>query len=388
MSVIDDLIVDANDRQCQGSLKANSVKPLGKAGECSGKSSECLAETDTCEGSQLLASASIIGANAADGLLDSGWKQDWVLVFQALCALTAKQAGEGDPAPMFRAERICEEIRLSCNLREAGAWADKEETTRKKFKNAWESLEKNLPDISENLRSRAIKARVGGILSLRMAANHAGTNANAYGLNVFTIDLPAKWKMEGERTDSGLDGPALVNDEIDYLEEIEVHPIPGLSRPLRLSVAGWRSVLVGGPLLLAVVIGGCLSWYLIALGVSDASLRIVFRGVVISGVLAMFVLWLCYPLYRLVRDRIVRAPTILELAVPLGHVLLLRMEGSDRVVRMLRYTAKCPICGGKVTIEKGRRLHRGRLVGECNRNPIEHLYSFDYTTLKGKVICP
>jgi len=63
-----------------------------------------------------------------------------------------------------------------------------------------------------------------------------------------------------------------------------------------------------------------------------------------------------------------------------GYEAVLRREGDDL---MLRYTARCPICDGEVTIEKGRRQHRGRLVGECGRNPVEHVFSFDFITCKG-----
>ena len=71
-------------------------------------------------------------------------------------------------------------------------------------------------------------------------------------------------------------------------------------------------------------------------------------------------------------------------ALPLGHVLLIRREGEDRVLRMVRYTATCPVCEGEITIEKGRRRLRGRLIGECGRNPVEHVFSFDFITRKGE----
>ena len=96
--------------------------------------------------------------------------------------------------------------------------------------------------------------------------------------------------------------------------------------------------------------------------------------------------WICHPFYTLLNDRIVRAPTFLEATLPLGHVLVLRREGDNRVLRMLRYTARCPICDGEITIEKGRRQHRGRLVGECARNPVEHVFSFDFIICNGSRI--
>ena len=47
------------------------------------------------------------------------------------------------------------------------------------------------------------------------------------------------------------------------------------------------------------------------------------------------------------------------------------------------YSAKCPICDSKVHLKKGGIKHWGRIIGECDLNPVEHIYSFDHTNLKG-----
>jgi len=47
------------------------------------------------------------------------------------------------------------------------------------------------------------------------------------------------------------------------------------------------------------------------------------------------------------------------------------------------YSAKCPICESKVHLKKGGLMHWGRIIGECDLNPVEHIYSFDHTNLKG-----
>jgi DNA-directed RNA polymerase subunit RPC12/RpoP len=66
----------------------------------------------------------------------------------------------------------------------------------------------------------------------------------------------------------------------------------------------------------------------------------------------------------------------------------LNEPGSDKQrlkkISVKVYAAKCPICGHRVFIKsKGFPFSR-RLVGECDLNPIEHRYSFDFTNLKGK----
>jgi hypothetical protein len=47
------------------------------------------------------------------------------------------------------------------------------------------------------------------------------------------------------------------------------------------------------------------------------------------------------------------------------------------------YAAKCPVCESKVHLKKGGLMHWGRIIGECDLNPVEHIYSFDHTNLKG-----
>lgn len=50
------------------------------------------------------------------------------------------------------------------------------------------------------------------------------------------------------------------------------------------------------------------------------------------------------------------------------------------------YSAKCPICESKVHLKKGGFMHWGRIIGECDLNPVEHIYSFDHTNLSGENI--
>jgi hypothetical protein len=50
------------------------------------------------------------------------------------------------------------------------------------------------------------------------------------------------------------------------------------------------------------------------------------------------------------------------------------------------YSAKCPVCKSKVHLKKGGIAHWGRIIGECDLNPVEHIYSFDHTNLRGSSI--
>ncbi len=355
----------------------------GRLREDSGKGPEGADAERLYRQATLLAKAAGIGAEAASGVRESGWKGDWLVLLQALCSLTARQASEGEPSPCFTAERIRQEIAVIVGAPEAQWWSEDSESARKKFTNAWKALENDIARIDENLRGRAIKCGVPGVAALATPTRLGTTNAMGYGLTVVPLELPPQDTAPAIQAAPQPAAQAAAAIEFTYLEEMEAYPIPGLKRPLRISLPGWRAALIASPLVIALIIGGLLAWFLLTLWISDEPARILFRWTILAGIVAGTLVWLCHPFYTLINDRIVRAPTFLEATLPLGHVLVLRREGDERVLRMLRYTATCPICDGEITIEKGRRQHRGRLVGECGRNPVEHVFSFDFVTARG-----
>ena len=237
--------------------------------------------------------------------------------------------------------------------------------------------------MSENIKGRAHKNNVPAMVGLAPATKLGTSNAMGYGLTMIELQLPRHDAPSGTPAVSALPQEAL---SIQYQEEMEVYPIPSIKRPLRISLPGLRATVVTLPVLAFIFVGGFLVWFVLMLWVSDADARTIFRGTVVALLLGGMLGWCVYPFYRLVEDKIIPAPAWLELTVPLGHVLVLRLEGEERVLRMVRYTAKCPICGGNVSIEPGRRAHRGRLVGECARNPVEHVFSFDFITRLGRLL--
>lgn len=364
-----------------GALRINE----GRLSEESGKTPENADAEGVYDRALLLERAATVGAAAAADARANGWNGDWLVLFQALCSLTARQAHEGDPAPLFTAERLRQEVASIVGAPEAQWWSEESDSARKKFTNAWKALNNDLSRIDENLRGRAVKAGVPGVVGLAEPARLGTTNAMGYGLTVTPLELPQQARAPFVPTlaQPATQAPAM---GIEYLEEMEVYPIPWLKRPLRISLPGWRGAIIALPLVIALIIGGLLAWFLLTLWLSEESARTIFRWTVLAGTVAGLVAWICYPFYALLNDRIVRAPTFLEATLPLGHVLVLRREGNDKVLRMVRYTARCPICDGEITIEKGRQQHRGRLVGECGRNPVEHVFSFDFITGKGSRI--
>lgn len=61
-----------------------------------------------------------------------------------------------------------------------------------------------------------------------------------------------------------------------------------------------------------------------------------------------------------------------------------RSIGETPVIKIRRYTAECPICGGMLRVAEGEPDFEQRLVGRCTNSPREHVYSFDRQTKRGR----
>ena len=171
---------------------------------------------------------------------------------------------------------------------------------------------------------------------------------------------------------------------IDYVEEMEVYPIPWLRRPLRLNVHGWRGLSLVLPPVVFMMVIVLASWALLQLWVSSLPVRSIGQSTLVVGLIVAELGWFAWPLYRLLEDRIIIAPAFLQLAYAYEHVLLIRKEHDLKTLRMVRFTGTCPLCGALVEISKGSGAFRGRLVGKCADNPVEHLYSFDHVLRQGQ----
>ena len=61
-------------------------------------------------------------------------------------------------------------------------------------------------------------------------------------------------------------------------------------------------------------------------------------------------------------------------------------EGDIRVIRIVRYSSACSICGSDVYLDDGSPDFPRRMVGRCAESPREHIFSFDRVTRKGAVL--
>jgi len=91
-------------------------------------------------------------------------------------------------------------------------------------------------------------------------------------------------------------------------------------------------------------------------------------------------------LVRLFDDRIVLAYEPLTNIKEKSAQLELLRDGDLRIIRLVRYTASCPICGVTIYLEDGAPDFRRRLVGRCYESPREHVFSFDRVTRRGRLL--
>lgn len=57
---------------------------------------------------------------------------------------------------------------------------------------------------------------------------------------------------------------------------------------------------------------------------------------------------------------------------------------APSTIHVYRYSAECPICGWMVKLDKGEPDFPGRIVGRCEENPHEHVFSFDRSNKQGR----
>ncbi len=148
------------------------------------------------------------------------------------------------------------------------------------------------------------------------------------------------------------------------------------------TLQGWRrNVFVFGGVFLA-----CLPLMVGSIALLNGQLLVWQLGLI---ALAILLLWMLYPVFSLVDRGIVRAPDwMLRLSDIDVQLELLEVGEAEsgrpiRQIRLVKYEASCPACGGHLAVVSGRREFRGRMIGQCSRGRAEHLYSFDPITKRG-----
>jgi hypothetical protein len=112
-------------------------------------------------------------------------------------------------------------------------------------------------------------------------------------------------------------------------------------------------------------------------------------GAVLTTTL-MTVVWLHWmkPLIRLPIDRVTIANDLLLAWSQLNGQLRMVRDAKSKAAggwfQFVRHYGTCPICAGEVEIADGGKAFPGRLVGRCSDSPMEHVFSFDPTSMAGR----
>lgn len=98
-----------------------------------------------------------------------------------------------------------------------------------------------------------------------------------------------------------------------------------------------------------------------------------------------YAMWrvLVRPVLRLLDDRIIAADAATALNEEPAQLEVMK-EGDARLIRLVRYTSACGICGATVSLGAGDPAYPRRLIGRCSESPREHVFSFDRVTTKGR----
>ncbi len=98
-----------------------------------------------------------------------------------------------------------------------------------------------------------------------------------------------------------------------------------------------------------------------------------------------------YSLFYLARESIflVQRIQLLGNAYSTRNIVKVMLYNADRsfmVVRRQEIKATCPICAGRLNLSKSQSVYNGRIVGRCDRDFLEHVFSFDHQTFRGTLL--
>lgn len=197
-----------------------------------------------------------------------------------------------------------------------------------------------------------------------------------------------------EASEDQSDKPSNEQQDIVYYEVAEngeVKPAWGVQwllhdGEIRLSKRRMWAIFIGLFMLFASIVAiSYISWILLSVPKPITTRDLTTLISIFVFPYAVWIFWI-KPWLRLFYDRIVPAPELLVSFDEKSAQLELFKDGDLRLIRLVRYTAPCPICGATLHLEDGSPDYLRRLVGRCYDSPREHVFSFDRVTRKGTVL--
>lgn len=246
----------------------------------------------------------------------------------------------------------------------------------------WKKLEKLWTSKSEGIREVLLNYGIQDAPSIERAEGGGTGNPTRY--KITWVKNASAVAQDGNDTRN-----LLQKADIRYIcEDIEdAGPIARFFTK-GYELAGWKKHFYRLALLLPILI----CYLLFVQVVFGFTVKTAFGFEVVSSlasfVVVFGVIWYTLtPLYDVPINKITVAPWWMQ-SIDDDRLIELRgsPEDKSRSIKAVRYSASCPICGGRVYAKAGGWAFRGRVVGKCERNPVEHVFSFDYITRVGKYL--
>lgn len=315
--------------------------------------------------------------------ISSAWKEDFrldVKLLQSICHLSLANPAKADTG--FTSIEIVEKV---SELR-GSPWSSPDDKNQMAtdVRKQWNKLLKTWKSKKEGI-DQAL-ADEGSSLFPDLDRVQGGGTGNASRYRILWRPLDDQEKEALKSRDRG--GHPVDSDSVVYICEDIENP----NALVRLfakgyGLYGWRKALyiaaIGVPLLFGYLVFVIFLVNLTYLGNFGAAS--LFNSLATLAIYAFLIWKFIGPLIRLPDDQIVLAPWGLQSVD--GDRLLERRSPprySDNSIKAVRYTAKCPVCDGKVHAKSGGLEFWGRIVGRCENSPREHVFSFDHVTRRGK----
>ncbi|WP_454737173.1 hypothetical protein [Cupriavidus necator] len=247
----------------------------------------------------------------------------------------------------------------------------------------WTKLKRRLDEREPGMQDTIRQAGLPYYAWPKKTASGGGAgNSSTYAMNF--IRLP-----EVERHTSPMPPGGIA-----YVRDVTLSPAFWVKPLVKAGFAlkGWRRFLflgygLGGLAIISLLL--VLLWLTIATRATQLPGSELFTLLLLAGMVTWAGYTLLRPFWRLIDLRIIMAPDALvslrERGVQIEAAKEPSADGqSVRIIRLVRYTGRCPICGEDVHLQDGKKEFPDRLVGRCDEHPAEHVFSFDRHTKVGK----
>lgn len=301
-------------------------------------------------------------------------REMWALrVARALAKDALERLRNGKQLVEFNSANVTEMVGHNVAPEDATRW----------LAGVWAKLKRRLDEREAGMQDTASQAHLPFYAWPRKTASSGGAgHSSTYGIAFLPVP-----QVEGQAEDPPSNGIAYVRD-VTLRPAFWVRPLVEAGFALR----GWRRNLFLAYGLGGMAVVGCVLlvlWLIVTTQAARLPSGQLFSLLLLAGLVG----WLGYTLFRpfwtLIDRRIIMAPDALvslrERGVQLEAAKEKLEDGqSVRIIRLVRYSGRCPICSEDVHLHDGRKEFPGRLVGRCDEHPSEHVYSFDRHTKVGK----